>query len=464
MTAGTCLAFPGRTHAELLQHLYPGDGLEAAAVLVCAQTPGPRFRLVVQTVVKAPYEACKRRTATAITWPGACVEKAIALGEEAGLVLIPIHSHPGGLFDFSETDDASDRELLPLIFAAYGQTHGSAIMTPDGAVRARLYDPQLKVSAVDVVMSVGDDIRMWWLDGATVTGPAPRPVAFTSGMTAELSRLTAAVIGVSGTGSVVGEQVARLGFGRVILIDFDVVEEKNLNRILNTTIGDARAGTNKAVMFAGTVGAYRGEGVATAVPLSIADRSAVLAASQADVLFSCVDTLEARHLADRMAAAFVLPLFDMGVTIPTRSSEAGPEIADVCGRLDYVQPGGSTLKDRSIYTADSLQAEYDRRADPAGHQQQLEEGYIKGLPEEAPAVIALNMRAASASVLDFIARFYPFRHDPNGRYAQTRFSLAVGDETLTAESAFTRSPNPLLGTGAAEPLLGLPRLSPPVAS
>lgn len=464
MTAGTCLAFPGRTHAELLQHLYPGDGLEAAAVLVCAPTPGPRFRLVVQTVVKVPYEACKRRTATAITWPGACVEKAIALGEEAGLVLIPVHSHPAGLFDFSETDDVSDRELLPLIFAAYGQTHGSAIMTPDGGVRARLYDPQLKVTAVDVVMSVGDDIQMWWLDGATVTGPAPRPVAFTSGMTAELSRLTAAVIGVSGTGSVVGEQVARLGFGRVILIDFDMVEEKNLNRILNTTIADARAGTNKAVMFAGAVGAYRGEGVAAAVPLSIANRSAVLAASQADVLFSCVDTLEARHLADRMAAAFVLPLFDMGVTIPTRSSEAGPEIADVCGRLDYIQPGGSTLKDRSIYTADSLQAEYDRRADPAGHQQQLDEGYIKGLAEEAPAVIALNMRAASASVLDFIARLYPFRHDPNGRYAQTRFSLAVGDETLKAESAFTRSPNPLLATGAAEPLLGLPRLAPPVSS
>lgn len=463
MTAWTCLAFPGETHAELLRHLYPGDGLEAAAVLVCTQTPGPRFRLVVQAVVKVPHEACKRRTATAITWPSAYVEKAIALGEDAGLVLIPVHSHPGGLFDFSETDDVSDRELLPLIFAAYGQIHGSAIMTPDGAVRARLYDPQLKVTAVDAVMSVGDDIRMWWLDGATLMGPAPRPVAFTSGMTAELSRLTAAVIGVSGTGSVVAEQVARLGFGRVILIDFDVVEEKNLNRILNTTIDHARARMNKAVMFAGAVDAYRGGDVATAVPLSIADRSAVLAASQADVLFSCVDTLEARHLADRMAAAFVLPLFDLGVTIPTRLSEAGPEIADVCGRLDYVQPGGSTLKDRGVYTADSLQAEYNRKADPAGHQQQLDDGYIKGMAEEAPAVIALNMRAASASVLDFIARLYPFRHDPNGRYAQARFSLAVGDETLKAESDFTRSPNPLLGTGAAEPLLGLPRLAPPVS-
>lgn len=464
MNAWTCLAFPGETHAGLVRHLYPGDGLEAAAVLVCARTPGPRLRLVVQSVVKVPHEACKRRTANAITWPSTYVEKAIALGEHAHLILIPVHSHPGGLFDFSETDDLSDRELLPLIFAAYGQIHGSAIMTPDGAVRVRLYDPQLKVTPIDAVMSVGNDIRIWWLDSATLTGPPPRPVAFTSGMTAELSRLTVAVIGVSGTGSIVSEQVARLGFGRVILIDFDAVEEKNLNRILNTTIDHARVRANKAEVFAEAITAYRGEGVAAAVPLSIAARSAVLAASQADVLFSCVDTLEARHLADRMAAAFVLPLFDLGVTIPTRSSEAGPEIADVCGRLDYIQPGGSTLKDRGIYTADTLQAEYDRQADPAGHQQQLDEGYIKGVAEEAPAVIALNMRAASASVLDFIARFYPFRHDPNGRYAQSRFSLAVGDETLKPETAFSRSPNPLLGTGAAEPLLGLPRLAPAVFS
>ena len=52
-------------------------------------------------------------------------------------------------------------------------------------------------------------------------------------MSAELSRLTAVVVGVSGSGSIVAEQLARLGFGRVILIDFDKVEKKNLNRILN---------------------------------------------------------------------------------------------------------------------------------------------------------------------------------------------------------------------------------------
>ena len=60
-------------------------------------------------------------------------------------------------------------------------------------------------------------------------------MAFTSGMTEWLGRLSVCVIGVSGTGSIVAEQLARLGFGEIILIDFDKIEERNLNRILNST-------------------------------------------------------------------------------------------------------------------------------------------------------------------------------------------------------------------------------------
>ena len=70
-------------------------------------------------------------------------------------------------------------------------------------------------------------------------------MAFTTGMTTELSRLTACIIGVSGTGSIIAEQVCRLGFGRVILIDHDKVEPKNLNRILNSTFEDAQHSARK---------------------------------------------------------------------------------------------------------------------------------------------------------------------------------------------------------------------------
>jgi hypothetical protein len=191
------------------------------------------------------------------------------------------------------------------------------------------------------------------------------------------------------------------------------------------------------------------------VAASVATREAVLAASQCDVLFCCVDTLEARYIADLIGATFLIPLFDVGVVIPVRKAKEGVAIADVYGRIDYIQPGRSTLQDRSVYTPASLRAEYLRNTVPAAHRQELEAGYIKGLIEEAPAVITLNMRAAAACVNEFIARAYPFRLESNGLYARTQFSLAACEEEYVAEDAFAASPIPILGCGDREPLVAL---------
>ena len=90
----------------------------------------------------------------------------------------------------------------------------------------------------------------------------------------------------------------------------------------------------------------------------------------------------------------------------------------------------------------------------------MQAGYLRGTNEEAPAVIALNMRAASACVMEFIARAYPFRHEPNAGYVRTQFSLAANDEDFISAESFQVSVNPNLGRGDLEPLLGLPALRP----
>lgn len=450
------LALTAAAHARLQAHLFPGDGKEAAAVLICTRVPGPRLRILVRDIIEVPYEACTIRTDRKLAWPGSYVEQAIDVAERDRHGILLLHSHPSDYAAFSDTDDESDRSIMPCIFAAFEGLHGSAVMLPNGCIFARLYDQHGSHTPLDLVSVAGDDIRYWWRDD--LRNAERRPMAFTSDMTSELSRLTACIIGVSGTGSPVAEQVCRLGFGRVIGIDFDRMEHKNLNRILNTTLADAVAGRSKVVTFSERANQYREVPYFEGVDANVMTREAVLAAAQADVIFCCVDSLRGRMVADRMAAAFLLPLIDIGVVIPTRKAQDGVAIAEVCGRIDYVFPGGSSLRDRGVYTPETLLAESLAEVDPAAYAEQVKAGYIHGLPEQAPSVIALNMRASSAGVLEFIARAYPYRHEPNGLYARTDFMLAENIQEFTSEDTFKAKLTPLLASGAAEPLLGLPAL------
>jgi hypothetical protein len=187
----------------------------------------------------------------------------------------------------------------------------------------------------------------------------------------------------------------------------------------------------------------------------------VIAIAESDIVFSCVDRLRARSIADLAVQAFLLPLVDVGVGISTRNDEKlGLAIDEVAGRIDFIHPDGSSLFDRGVYSAATLQAEALLESDPDAHADQVRRGYIKGIPEQAPSVIALNMRAASATVMEFIARAYPFRQEANSLYARTHFMLAEAIEEFTSEAEFVARKSPLLGRGNEEPLLGLPALGP----
>jgi len=447
------LVLPNRIATDLRQHLFPGDGLEAAALLLCAVAGGRRKKLLGRELLLVPHDRCSREPAR-LTWPGEFVEAAIDRAEAHGDVVIAVHSHPGGLYDFSCADDESDKILMGSVRHGTERMAGSAIMVPSGAMRARLYESDSASESIELVMNVGPDISLFWND-ARPTSPA---MAFSSGMRATLAHMSACVVGVSGTGSVVAEQLARLGFGEVILIDFDKLEAKNLNRILNSSVKDV--GSHKVDMFANAVSRYRPDCTTVPVPLSLGTREAILAAAEADVLFSCVDTAEGRHIADRLAAYFAMPLFDVGVAIPTAPNPDGTwRIAEVYGRVDYVFPGGSSLLDRGVYDAAALEAEYLAANAPETLARKLADGYLQGVGEQAPAVISLNMRAASACVLEFIARVFPFRQYPNEQRARTIFMLGEGDEDAFAECDFETGNRFPVAAGVTEPLLGVPAFS-----
>ena len=102
------LTLTERQHEELRGMLFPGDGLEAAAILICRYTGPKRERLIVADILNVPDGACATRKRDFMSWPGSSIEEAIDKAEQHADAIVLTHSHPGGGLKFSRVDDASD--------------------------------------------------------------------------------------------------------------------------------------------------------------------------------------------------------------------------------------------------------------------------------------------------------------------------------------------------------------------
>ena len=117
------LTLSGVHYDRLGKHLFPGDGKEAAAILVCTRTPGPRLRLLVKDLILVPHGECRTRRPDEIDWPGVYLEKAIDVAEPFRSAVVLIHSHPGGLFarylDQLDIDQVEVEQLTAEVLATF---------------------------------------------------------------------------------------------------------------------------------------------------------------------------------------------------------------------------------------------------------------------------------------------------------------------------------------------------------
>src|SRR3546814_1251505 len=66
-----------------------------------------------------------------------------------------------------------------------------------------------------------------------------------------------------------------------------------------------------------------------------------------DVLFGCMDSIEGRDTLNRSSTFYTLPYFDLGVRIDADGSGG---VNAVSGVVHYIQPGGSSLRSRGVYS------------------------------------------------------------------------------------------------------------------
>jgi hypothetical protein len=447
---------------QLHSHLFPGDGCEAVAILLCGRRAGQRVhRLLVRKVVAVPYADCPIRRPDLVQWSTDLLPSLLEEANREGWSIVKIHGHANAYRGFSVVDDESDKELFPSVAGWFDADvpHGSVVLLEDGHLFGRTVSGDGVFSPMERILVVGDDVQIDFDNGGAV-----RPLeaftdrharAFGAATTRLLRRLTVAVVGVSGTGSPLVEMLFRLGVGRLLLVEPDFVNEENLNRIVYATradigrlkvdvVGDAieRAGLGTEVVR---------------IPKYVSDREVVEAIAEADFVFGCMDGAEGRNVLNRLATCYLLPYIDVGVRLLADGNGTIDEVSTAC---HYLQPGLSTLAARGVFTPEEVFADSMRRTNSEEYARRRKERYIAGVDETRPAVISVNFFAASVAVNDFLARLNDYRTDGNGPYAELRASLshvAFYPEPEKGPSLLKK----YIGIGDIEPRLDMPELSRP---
>jgi molybdopterin/thiamine biosynthesis adenylyltransferase len=391
------ICLTGQDAEDLRRHLFPGDRDEHAAIVLAGVDERPtetrllgrEIHLLGETEFIPGEHGYRQISAPTLARLG-------NRAAEQGLALVSCHSHPGAtsVVSLSGDDLAGHRRIFPhLLDIVDGKPVAGLAMGTESAA-GELWSRSGAVSELGGVRALAEDLRLR-TDAGVRSGGVKGDRRFdrqtrmfgTEGQE-ELRRLDVAVVGLGGGGSLICEQLAHLGVGSITAIDFDVVKEHNLSRIVGATARDAARATKK-VDVARRLATRIDPGVEfKAIDGDISDRESAMLLTGVDFIFLATDSITSRHVANAVSQSYFIPLVQIGAKVDLRSSR---EIESVYVAVRPVFPGRGCLECAGLISPEALQRE------AASEEERDAQNYLD-LPEVVdPSVITLNAVGAAAA-------------------------------------------------------------------
>lgn len=166
----------------------------------------------------------------------------------------------------------------------------------------------------------------------------------------KIAEITVGFVGLGGGGSHAVEQFAHLGGRRAVLVDADVIEESNLNRLVGGTMEDVAAVRPKVEI------AYRViKGLVPNPEVKICQsrwQEVLPHLKGCDVIIGALDTVAAKDELDSFCKRYLIPYIDIGMDIHKTAN--GFQIA---GQVVLTSPGGPCLRCLGVVREDALARE-----------------------------------------------------------------------------------------------------------
>jgi hypothetical protein len=230
-----------------------------------------------------------------------------------------------------------------------------------------------------------------------------------------LGSLTVGVIGAGGAGSLIVEYLARLGVGRIIVVDPDRIDLTNVPRVTGSTRADAMAlltaegrpewlrrigrrfATPKVRVMERLVRRANPRAVVEALHGDFVDDDVARRFVHCDFLFLAADTMKARLVFNAIVHGYLIPGVQVGAKVPV--DQATGAVGDVFTVSRPVWPSRGCLWCNQLISRAGLQREGETSAERRAQR------YVDEEEVAAPSVITLNATAAAQSVNDFLFAF-----------------------------------------------------------
>jgi molybdopterin/thiamine biosynthesis adenylyltransferase/proteasome lid subunit RPN8/RPN11 len=387
------LVLAAEESARLQARLIGGD-TERCAIIYATQVSRAdgTTRLLTREVQFAEDADYTRRGHLEAELKPEVVAWAAKRAKRENLALVFVHSHPGSDPPFfSSLDSRGEKHLEEFLLKRHPAFAHAAMVVSAGGLRARRLGTEKEIR----VISIGSNREVLF------DPVLPEPVAleqfdrqiraFGKAGQEALQRLRVAIVGLGGTGSLISHQLVHLGVRDFILIDPDIVEVTNLNRVANATLSDI--GGLKVEVAARYIRNFSKEASVKCVKGDIMMVRTARELLNADLIFACTDSHGSRSILQQVSYQYLIPCIDMGVIITVDKGR----ISHTYGRVQLLAPGLACLTCGDLLDPNEVRrdmlSEFERQADP----------YIQGVREPAPAVMSLNGTVSSLAVTMFLA-------------------------------------------------------------
>src|SRR6267154_633550 len=317
--------------------LFTDDGCENAGVFLCGiSRDSSETRLLVRRFLPVSTEHYNQRQEYHLEVSPRYYNHVIDECLKDKLTPVIIHSHPSHVEAwYSASDDFGESRLLPVLESLIPNSLPCSLVVTPTSVTGRRFVKKTFTALVGLKIS-GPSSAIIHFSPPDKTKLSPRHDrqirAFGEEGQRLISRLKVGVIGLGGIGSIVTEQLARVGVRDFILVDDDRIEDSNVSRIFCSSPKDVGA---EKVEVIGACIKELGVNRLKLIAKSAVSQNVLMALRNRDLLLSCVDNDRTRAILNRFAHQYLIPLIDHG----TRLDGTSGHIRASAGRVSVVGSG-----------------------------------------------------------------------------------------------------------------------------